>query len=159
MQPIFFRAIRKWRNDRLKHKKILLAAIVILGLVTTLLTVFYLNGREKTQAGEVLVVHAGKSRKLRLDQLELTAFSGTMVNGKGDPKSVSGEGVRLSDITGTSGFSEVILTSDDAYSAVVKVEEVGQAWLWIENGEARLLVFGDQNAKRDVKHVVRIELK
>ena len=61
--------------------------------------------------------------------------------------------------TGTSGFSEVILTSDDAYSAVVKVEEVDQAWLWIENGEARLLVFSDQNARRDVKHVVRIEVK
>ena len=143
----------------MKHKKILLAAILILGLVTMLLAVFYLNKREKTEAGEVLMVQDGKSRKLRLDQLELSAFSGTIFNRKGEQKTVSGEGVRLSDVTGTSGFSEVILTSDDAYSAVVKVEEVDQAWLWIENGEARLLVFSDQNARRDMKHVVRIEVK
>lgn len=143
----------------LNQKKILLAVIVILGLVTTLLAVYYLNGREKLAAGEVLVVSGNKSRKLRLDQLELSPFSGMMNNMKGEQKSVSGEGVRLSDVTGISGFSEVILIADDAYSAVVKAEELDQAWLWIENGEARLLVLGDQNAKRDVKHVVRIEVK
>ena len=143
----------------LNQKKILLVVIVILGLVTTLLAVYYLNGREKLEAGEVLVVSGNKSRKLRLDQLELSPFSGMMSNMKGEQKSVSGEGVRLSDVTGISGFSEVILISDDAYSAVVKAEELDQAWLWIENGEARLLVLGDQNANRYVKHVVRIEVK
>ena len=35
----------------MKHKKILLAAILILGLVTMLLAVFYLNKREKTETG------------------------------------------------------------------------------------------------------------
>ncbi|MBR4606654.1 MAG: hypothetical protein IKO41_10595, partial [Lachnospiraceae bacterium] len=81
----------------MKHKKVLLAAILILGLVTMLLAVFYLNKREKTEAGEVLMVQDGKSRKLRLDQLELSAFSGTIFNRKGEEKTVSGEGVRLSD--------------------------------------------------------------
>jgi hypothetical protein len=94
-----------------------------------------------------------------ISKLKLTSFSGTTVNGKGDKKDVSGEGIKLADVINTSDYSEVSVIADDAYSATVKSEDMENAWLQIEEGEARLIVLGDTDSKRNVKHVVRIEVR
>ncbi|MCR5631974.1 MAG: hypothetical protein K6F60_00635, partial [Eubacterium sp.] len=101
----------------------------------------------------------GEEKVVDIDKLDLVSFSGTAVNGKGEQKDIEAEGIRLEDVIDSSDYSEVTVTSDDAYSADVKKEEMGEAWLEIEEGSARLYVFSDTNSKRNVKNVVRIEVK
>ena len=142
-----------------KVGRILIAVILGILVITAIAAAWYLSHRDKTPENALVVVSDGKEQVKDIDALELTAFSGTVVNGKGDKKDVESQGVKLGDIIGTSDFSEVTVTSDDAYSVSVKKEEIDQAWLEIEEGKARLYVFGDENSKRNVKNVVRIEVK
>jgi hypothetical protein len=49
------------------------------------------------------------------------------------------------------------VTAEDEYSASVPAEDAEQAWILInEDGSYRLIVFGDGNAKRDVKNVCKV---
>ena len=146
------------KSDK-KVGKILIAVIVGLLVVTAIAAVWYLSHRDKTPENALTVVSGGKEQVKDIDAFDLETFSGTVVNGKEDKKDIESQGVKLGDVIGTSDFSEVTVTSDDAYSVVVKKDEIDQAWLEIEEGKARLYVFGDENSKRNVKNVVRVEVK
>ncbi|MBP5606842.1 MAG: hypothetical protein J6X66_01060 [Lachnospiraceae bacterium] len=143
----------------MEQKKIIGVVVIILIMLTAVAAVIYLSGRTPVKEGMPVLVKDGKEKAIDLSALKLQEISGVVTNGKGEEKTVSGKGVGLSDITGTSGFTEVSVISDDAYSATVAVSEIENAYLQIEDGKARLIVFGDKNAKRDVKNVVRIEVK
>ena len=106
-----------------KVGRILIAVILGILVITAIAAAWYLSHRDKTPENALVVVSGGKEQVKDIDALELTAFSGTVVNGKGDKKDLESQGVKLGDIIGTSDFSEVTVTSDDAYSVSVKKEE------------------------------------
>ena len=141
------------------NKKVLVFIILGLLVITAGAAWWYLSSLKKTPEHSLVVVSGGKEEVLDIDKISLSDFTGTTVNGKGDKKEINGQGVKLSDVIKTSDYTEAAVVADDAYSAVVKKEEMEQAWLQIEECEARLIVFGDTDSKRNVKHVVRIEIK
>ena len=146
-------------NTNSKDKKKLLIVILVLLLITAGAAWWYLSTREDTSGKTIKVVAGGSEKSVEISGLNLTALSGTVVNGKGEEREVSGQGIKLADVIGTADYSEVTVTADDEYSASVKKEEMDNVWLQIENEEATLYVFGDTDSKRNVKNVVRIEAK
>ncbi len=146
------------KNEKksLKIIVIIIAALLVIGGVVAFI---YLKNREKTPEDAITLVKDGKEEVINLEKLELTDFEGEVVNGKGEKKEIDAEGVKLSEIIGTSDFSEATVTADDAYSATIHPEDLENAWLEVEDGEAVLIVFGDENSKRNVKDVARIEVK
>lgn len=142
-----------------KTNKILIIVIIAILVVTAGAAWWYLSNREEVPEDSIVLSTGGSEEIIDISKLKLTTFTGTTVNGKGDKKDIEAEGVKLSDIIGTSDYTEVSVISDDAYSANVKKEEMDQAYLQIEEGKARLYVFGDKDSKRNVKNVVRIEVK
>lgn len=139
---------------------------IIIGCISFVLVIaliisasVYLTHRPEVSSASLLVFTDGKEKTVRLSDLSLSEVSGTTVNGKGEEKTISGQGVNLADIVGSEGFDEVTVTSDDAYSATVRADEIGNAFLLVEEESFRLVVFGDDNSKRNVKNVVSIEVK
>ena len=146
-------------------KKVEPAKVIVIALVliTAMVAVFYLNTRTAAPKGTLLIEYGGQTLELPLEQLKLTAVQGTVVNGKGEGRTVDAQGILLDQIlreAGITEFSEVTVTADDEYSAVVTAEEVteaGKVYLIRQDGGGmQLIVFGDSNSKRNVSNVVRL---
>ncbi|MBP3856012.1 MAG: hypothetical protein IK990_10435 [Ruminiclostridium sp.] len=142
----------------MKQKKIVMIVTAVLLAITAIAAVIWLNIRPTVSEGDIVLVKNGTEQILDLSGLTLTDIDGTIVNGKGEERRINGKGVHLSDMIGASGFVQVRFAADDEYFAVVQADELDNAWLLISDDSARLIVFGDSNAKRDVKNVVRIEV-
>ena len=132
-------------------KRSVLLILIILLLLTALLAALHLTTRTPDIEGAILV----NGESVRISELKLHRVSGTLVNGKGEAKQIDAQGIALADICGS--FSEVKITASDEYFAVVDSNDAKNAFLIEDGGGLRLVVFGDENAKRDVKNVVRIE--
>lgn len=140
------------------------AMILILILVTAAVAVFYLTTRTAVPEGALRVEFAdGQAKELSLEKLKLVPVQGTVVNGKGEERTIGAQGILLSDIlreVGVTDFSTVTVTADDEYSAQVTAEEIaadGKVYLIRqEEGGMQLIVFGDENSKRKVSDVVRL---
>ena len=142
-----------------KMKRLLFAVIILLASLTAIFSAIHLSCRTVRPEGQIVISIQGREEAKKISSLELTAVSGDIINGKGESRHIDGEGLRLSDIIGRSDFSEIEVIADDEYRARVSADEIEKAWLLIEGTDVRLLVFGDRNAKRDVKHVARLEVK
>ncbi|MCR5543328.1 MAG: hypothetical protein K6F55_04190 [Eubacterium sp.] len=153
------KSAEKMETTEKKDNKIIIFVILGLLVITAVAAVIYLSQRAKTPEHSLVVVSGGKEKIIDIDKLDTFSFSGTVANGKGEKKEVEGEGLMIADIIKTSDYSMITVTSDDAYSAEINKDEMDKAWLQIEDGTARLIVFGDKDSKRNVKNVVRIELK
>ncbi len=140
-------------------KVILIAVIVALAVITAIVATVYLKGREEAPPGQVALVMNNEEHRIDLSGLKLSDVSGEITNGKGEVKQITGRGILLSEVMGTSDFSEITVIADDEYRASLTQDDTDNAWLLVSEGQARLIVFGDKNAKRDVKNVVRIEVK
>lgn len=144
----------------MKQRKIEIAIIAVLIFFTAVLAAIHINTRDNVPKGTIAVIKDGQAEYIRLDELELYDVTGTVVNGKGEEKRIDAQGLLLSSITGTEGFQSVTVIAVDAYSAVVSVDELDNAFLIFTDDETpRLIVFGDGNSKRDVKGVERIEIE
>lgn len=144
----------------MKKDKIVIAVITVVLLVLAgLSTWLYLKDRDKTPENGIKLIKDGKEKVVDVSELKLSAFSETVVNGKGEKKDVKGDGIKLADFIDAKDYSEVIVTADDEYSATVSKDEIGSAVLIIDEGKATLYVFGDENSKRNVKNVVKVEVK
>lgn len=144
----------------MKQRKIEIAIIAVLIFFTAVLAAIYINTRDNVPKGTIAVIKDGQAEYIRLDELELYDVTGTVVNGKGEEKRIDAQGLPLSSITGTEGFQSVTVIAMDAYSAVVLLDELDNAFLiFTEDETPRLIVFGDGNSKRDVKDVERIEIE
>ena len=147
----------------MKKHKLAIIIIAVLVLLTAVLTVVHLTTREQGQEGAIQVVQNGKTELVYLEDLKPVAqVQGTVVNNAGEEKKIDGRGILVSDVlklAGVTADNEVKVTADDEYTVSLTAEEVaeeGKAWLLIEDGTLRLIVFGDQGAKRNVKNVVRL---
>ena len=151
--------IRREERKMKKDKKLIIIVIIVLCAISACTFWWYLSSRSETKEAALTVVSGGSEKEVDVDGLSLTHFSGTVVNGKGEKKDIEAEGVKLSDVIDAADYSEVTVTADDSYSASVKKEELENAWLEVNKGEVTLYVFGDENSKRNVRNVVRIEAK
>ena len=147
----------------MKKHKLTIIIIAILILLTTVLTVVHLTTRDQRAEGAIQVVYNGKTELVYLEDLKPAAqVQGTVVNNAGEEKKIDGQGILVGDVlklAGVAAQNEVKITSDDEYTVSLAAEEVaeeGKAWLLIEDGTLRLIVFGDQGARRNVKNVVRL---
>ena len=122
-------------------------------LLTAVLAAIHLTTRTPETAGEFLL----NGESLKIADLQLSPVQGTIVNGKGVEKQIDGQGISLSAVCGDD-FETVTVTASDEYRAVVSIDEIQNAYLILkDDGSLQLIVFGDENAKRDVKNVVRID--
>lgn len=141
-------------------------AIIVLILITAIVAVFYLTTRPTASEGTLRIESGGQVIELSLERLELIPVQGTVVNGKGEERTIDAQGVLLSDVlreAGISEFTEVTVTADDAYNAVVTAEEIAEPdrvyLIQQDEGGLRLIVFGDSNSKRSVSDVVSLSVK
>lgn len=113
----------------------------------------HLTTRTPETEGAVLV--NGEARYVA--DFELQSVTGSIVNGKGEVKDVDAQGVPLESVCG-GDFDTVTVTASDEYHAEISADEIQNAYLIIrDDGTLQLIVFGDENNKRDVKNVVRID--
>lgn len=142
-------------------------AILILILVTAAVASFYLTIRTAVPEGALRVEFAdGKAAELSLEELELVSVQGTVVNGRGEERTINAQGILLSEVlreAGVTDFSMVTVIADDEYSAQVAAEEIavsGTVYLiQQEAGGMQLIVFGDKNSKRNVSSVARLSVQ
>ena len=140
----------------MKQKHLIIGILVVLILLTATFTVLHLSSRNSAPEGAILIQYKGKTSYVQPDQLSPVDVSGTIINGKGEEKKIQGKGVPVSKLAPGS-FDLAVVTAEDEYSASVPAEDAEQAWILInEDGSYRLIVFGDGNAKRDVKNVCKV---
>lgn len=146
----------------MKKNKLTIIIIGVLVLLTLVLAVVHLTTRQQEQEGALQVIQDGRTTLVYIEELKpVAAVNGTVTNNAGEEKQISGQGILVSDVLKLAGVDEessVEVTAADEYTVSLTAEEVaeGNTWLLIEDGTLRLIVFGDQGAKRNVKNVVRL---
>lgn len=143
----------------MKKDKLVKFFILALVLFTAAAAAVHLAGRTRVPEGGILVKWDGGEAYAALEELELVEVRGTVRNGKGEELEVDGQGAPLSrilDAAGVREFAQVTVAADDSYSAVVTAAEVAQpdkVYLLVQEDGPRLVVFGDENSKRNVSGV------
>ena len=140
--------------------------VILMILVTAMVAAFYLTTRPAVPKGALSIESGGQTVELPLKELNMTNVQGTVVNGKGEERTIEAEGILLSEVllkAGIQDFSEVTVTADDAYSAVVTAEEIAAPdtvyLIRQDKGGMQLIVFGDMNSKRNVSDVKRLSVR
>lgn len=145
------------------NRRLAAVAVLLLGL-TAGLALLHGASRPEIPEGSVLVQTSRGDFHLILDNLSAVPVTGEIVNGRGERKPVSGEGIALKDALLAAGVSvpgQVTAVAEDEYSAVIEGNELdeGRIYLLIEENEVRLVVFGDSDSRRCVSHLVRLVVK
>ena len=143
-----------------KHKLTIIILCVLVAL-TAVLAGIHLTTREPETENTVQVQYMGQSVAISVDKMTLVPVRGTMVTGKGEQRPIDGMGISVADLLkqANAAVGAVTVTSTDEYSVTLTVEEVAaenKAWLLFEEDSFRLMIFGDEDSKRNVKNVVRL---
>lgn len=139
-----------------------LVFILVLALVTGIAAWLHLTTREEVEPGMVQITANGQVKTVKLSEQDYEQVSGVRVNGKGESIPVEGPGISLKELLQeqqVAFYTKVTVVADDSYSAELAAEEVaedGKAYLLMEENSLRLIVFGDENSKRSITHVVQI---
>lgn len=150
-----------------KSSKIIIAVIAALIALTAVLAIVHSATRTEVPDGALLVSCGGEKKYVDLNSLNAVPVQGSVVNGKGEKSDIDTQGVPLEDVIKGAGFdpsgaAAVKVTADDEFSAELsgdELNEAGKAYLVSEDdGSMRLVVFGDSNAKRNVRNVVSVEI-
>ena len=145
----------------MKSRKAIILVVILL-IITAAAAAIHLSTRDEVPENALKISMNEEEKLLDIDKLEYTNVSGTRVNGKGEEKLVEGMGIALKDVLAKAKikeFSKVTVVADDSYTAEISAEEVaedGKAYLLLEEGELRLVVFGDENSKRSVSDIAKI---
>ena len=139
---------------------------IVLVLITAVVAIFYLTTRPTTSEDTLRIENGGQVIELPLEQLVFVPVHGATVNGKGEERTIDAQGFLLSEALREAGieeFSEVTVTADDAYNAVVTAVEIAEPnrvyLIQQDEGGLRLVVFGDSNSKRSVSDVVSLSVR
>ncbi|MBO6047378.1 MAG: hypothetical protein J6P61_06495 [Erysipelotrichaceae bacterium] len=143
-------------------KKLLL--IVLLCALTAVIALIHMNSRPKVAENSIEIISGDATTNISLDDISLIDVKGTIVNGKGETKDINAKGCLLSSLLNQAKVTvtdSVKVVSSDEYSATITADELkGDAVYLIQNEDSyQLLVFTDQNSKRNVKDVERIEVQ
>lgn len=148
----------------MKNNRTLLLILAALILLTGIVAAVHLTTRAAAPEGTLLVQQgSGEDQTLAIEDLPLGPVQGTVVNGKGEERTIDDQGILLSDALKRAGIGApdgVTVTGDDEYSAQVTGEEIAEPdrvyLVRQENGRLQLIVFGDSNSKRNVSDVARL---
>ena len=150
-----------------KSSKIIMAAIAALIALTAVFAIIHSAARTEVPDGALLVSCGGEKKYVDLNSFNAVPVQGSVINGKGEKSYIDTQGVPLADVIKGAGFdpnnaAAVRVTADDEFSVELSGDELneeGKAYLVGENdGSVRLVVFGDSNAKRNVRNVVSVEI-
>lgn len=150
-----------------KGSKIIIAVIAALIALTAVLVIVHSVTRTEVPDGALLVSCGGEKKYVDLNSLDTVHVQGGVVNGKGEKSDIDTQGVPLADVIKNAGFdpsgaAAVKVTADDEFSAELsgdELNEAGKVYIISEDdGSMRLVVFGDSNAKRNVRNVVSVEI-
>lgn len=139
-----------------------LVCVIVLVIITGVAAWFHLSTREDVASGTLQMTVSGQEYTVELASLQYEQVSGVRVNGKGESIPVEGQGILLKNLLTeeqASACSKVKVIADDSYSAELTSEEIhedGKAYLLLQDDKLRLIVFGDENSKRSISHVVQI---
>ncbi|QNM05418.1 hypothetical protein [Qiania dongpingensis] len=148
----------------MKNKRVMFFILALLALVA-ILSAVHLNTRDTAVQGTVQVSYNEENFVLDYNKWQYKQVSGIRINGKGDEILVEGKGIELDEILKQLEiihYRNVIVSSDDSYTAEVSAEEAGESgkvYLMYEKDAIRLIVFGDTDSKRSVSNVVRITVE
>ena len=137
--------------------------VALLLAVTGLLAALRLGTRADVAPGSLPVAFGGVEQALSVESLPMTPVEGAVVNGKGEEKAIHADGIELKDVLARAGietYEKVTVTASDAYAATLTAEELkepGKVWLIRREDSLQLIVFGDPNAKRNVRNVERVD--
>ena len=150
----------------MKKNRIITLAVSILLFVTVIAAFLHLSGRISPTEGALYIEKNGRAVELAISDLVMEPVQGTVVNGKGETRTIDGQGFLLSALLEQAEMQaghQVTVTADDEYSAVVAAEELcasDKVYLIVqEEGGVQLVVFGDANSKRNVSNVVRVTIE
>ena len=147
-----------------KNSKIVIAVLIAL---TAALAIVHSATRTKVPDGALLVSCGGENKYVDLNLLDTVPVQGSIVNGKGEKSDIDTQGVPLEDVIKNAGFdpsgaAAVKVTADDEFSAELSGDELNEAdkayLVGEDDGSMRLVVFGDSNAKRNVRNVVSVDI-
>lgn len=150
-----------------KNSKVVIAVIAVLIALTAVLAIVHSATRTEVPDGALLVSCGGENKYVALNSFNAVPVQGSVINGKGEKSYIDTQGVPLADVIKGAGFdpnnaAAVRVTADDEFSVELSGDELneeGKAYLVGENdGSVRLVVFGDSNAKRNVRNVVSVEI-
>ena len=165
----------------MKNKKLIIAIACIIIVALTVALGLYIRAQQtanETKGGITLNVN-GKTIVVSLDKLNQVAFEGETVNGKGDRSTHAYRGVELKKLLASNSVdvakvTAVTASSADQYTAELTGDEIrdddrvyvvieldGKPVNGIDEGTqgAQLVVFGDQNSRRNVRFLSVIEVK
>ena len=136
-------------------KKAILWAVILLSALTLILSILHLKTRLPETEGAILI----NGEAVPVEKLELYRVEGTVVNAAGKEKRIDAQGIALSELC-TGEYSGIRVTASDEYWAIIERHELHSAYLTLEeDGGLRLIVFGDSDARRDIKNVARIDME
>ena len=147
-------------------RRILIVPVVLL-IMTALLAVWHLNSQPKVASGTVFISANNTETHVRLADLSCVNVQGKLIDGKGEMQIISAKGTELADVLAQVGMdTEAILrvtaVASDEYRAEIAGEELrtqDTVFLLIHEDSAELVVFGDENRKRNVANVTRLEVE
>lgn len=148
----------------MKKNKLSIILIAVLCVFTAVLAIVHLATRKEETDGAVQIVHQGGENLVYISDITTVVdVDGTVVNNAGETKTISGKGISVYDMLVLAGVDpncDIKITSADEYTVELTAEEIseaGKAWLLLqEDNTLRLIVFGDDGARRNVKGVARI---
>lgn len=149
----------------MKAKKTLLVLAAVLLCLTAVLAVAHLITRERIPEGSLLIEFNGQKGCVQIDALDMSEVNGSVVNARGEVKTIHQPGVLLADVLRSAGIEgsvihSVCVVADDAFSAELMADEVNapdMIYLAKEpDGSMKLIVFGDSDLKRNVRNVVKL---
>lgn len=151
----------------MKKSTVIIASIITALLaLTAALAIAHSATRTEVPEGSLLVSCGGKDSYVALKDIPLTRVQGTVVNGKGEVSKIDTKGAAVADVLKQAGLDPrnaqtLKVTAADEYSAELsgaEINETGKAYLIGADAGMKLVVFGDDNAKRNVRDVVKFEI-
>ncbi len=136
-------------------------------LAVAAIAVIHFATREQVPEGAI-AIHVGENVKyVDPAKLPVVPVQGTVINGKGKEIAVDEQGTELINVLRAAkidpaSVSSVSLTAADEFSATLTGEEInekGKAYLVPTEEGIKLVVFGDENMKRNVKNIVSVSVE
>lgn len=160
-----------------KKTKYILAAIAAVFVIAAIILAVKVRSSAPEQSG-LLIQNGNNTVTVRWEDLSQTVFSGEIVNGKGETANHEYQGTELIALFNANGIeiredTKITVASEDNYTAELSGAEVmssGKVYVAVTrdhemiegidgNQGGQLVVYGDANAKRQVRYLKTITVE
>lgn len=158
-------------------KKTILTVIAALLIMIGVMLAVKVRTNAPDSAG-LIIQNGEKTINVRWEDINQTTFTGEIVNGKGDVSNHEYKGIELIELFNVNGIvikedTKITVTSEDNYTAELTGEEVmtgSKVYVAVVcdnemiesiegNQGGQLVVYGDANAKRQVRYLKTITIE